>query len=242
MAWVYKLKRPGADPVALKVGRGVDLEFEAMRRIAPHENVVKEYSQGAANFCPLLGELPFLTMEYLEGKDLCAIIWEKGPILEKEAARLGLGLISGLKNVWDAGIVHRDLKPENIFLRKEDSDRPVVFDFGIALAQNSDGGVLGSPEYVSPEQIKRLELDWRSDQYSLGLLLFFAVSGEIAFDDTKIIDVLTKKIRFKDAEKIREAKAAANNPFYDMLYKMTMRDREQRFQTYQEMLEAFLGV
>lgn len=132
----------------------------------------------------------FLSMELLEGKTLTEVI-EAGPIPAKRAVHIGSQICRSLAEAHKSGIVHRDVKPDNIILIRVDDDPDVVkvLDFGIAKAVmgeddvqlTGDGRIIGTPRYMSPEQILAEPLDHRSDIYSLGCILFEMLCGAPPF-------------------------------------------------------------
>ncbi|NUP06905.1 MAG: protein kinase [Polyangiaceae bacterium] len=133
---------------------------------------------------------PFIVMEYLEGRDLSAEIEERGFLPPGEAVAYVVQACHAMIEAHDLGIVHRDLKPSNLFLAREGDRRVVkVLDFGISKITNlTDGHVtqtqmsFGSPLYMSPEQIRSAKLvDHRSDVWSLGVILYEALTGDPPF-------------------------------------------------------------
>lgn len=148
------------------------------------------------NVCAVydFGETPdgmiYLAMEFIEGKSLTAIIHEAGALPPARAAEITRQAAEALAVAHDMGIVHRDLKPDNIMLAtgRDGSDLVKVVDFGIAKAANSEaqkvtktGLVVGTPEYMSPEQLAGDKLDGRSDTYSLALVAFNMLTGRLPF-------------------------------------------------------------
>lgn len=141
-----------------------------------HPNVVTIYDVGESD------SVPYMAMEYLTGGSLSALM-KAGPLPLKRAASIARQVALGLHYAHGRGIVHRDVKPDNIIL---DADgRPVVTDFGAAHLQSSEltrtGEVLGTPHYMSPEQILGEEIDGRSDLFSLGVVFYLMVTGKRPF-------------------------------------------------------------
>ncbi|MFC5748388.1 WD40 repeat domain-containing serine/threonine protein kinase [Actinomadura rugatobispora] len=127
--------------------------------------------------------LPWIVMELVRGCSLAAVIGDNGPLDEAEAARIGAQIAAALAAAHQAGIVHRDIKPANILLEGE---RVVVTDFGIAAVPGeatltATGALLGTPAYMSPEQVNDREATAASDMWSLGATLYAAVEGRPAF-------------------------------------------------------------
>jgi serine/threonine protein kinase len=135
--------------------------------------------------------LLYLAMEFLDGVDLQTVLDEQGPLPLERVVRIMSGVCAGLGHVHRHGIIHRDIKPTNILLvagLDEEDDTPTevpkVCDFGIALARTgpAEGGrVAGTPEYMSPEQARGLELDARSDVYACGIVIYELATGKIPF-------------------------------------------------------------
>jgi len=168
------------------------------------ERFLREARAAAAvshpNICQLfdIGEHegePFLCMELLDGKSLAERLTE-GPIPVPEAATTQLAVLSALGALHRRGIVHRDLKPTNVFLG---ANGVKLLDFGLAretaasldeTAVTMPGMVMGSPRYMSPEQVRGEEVDARTDIFAAGLVLYEMLSGRAAFGGTSAVDVL----------------------------------------------------
>ncbi|TDI30832.1 MAG: serine/threonine protein kinase [Acidobacteria bacterium] len=128
--------------------------------------------------------IPFIAMEYVPGRNLRDLLDHHGVMPAREACAMARGVASGLQAAHDAGIIHRDIKPANILIRAGDGAAKLA-DFGVARAQSSDltstGQSLGSPAYMSPEQIRGQPVDGRSDLFSLAIVLYEALCGERPF-------------------------------------------------------------
>ena len=128
--------------------------------------------------------LPFIAMEYVPGKSLRQLLEKGGRIAPRWAFRMGTVLSDALRVAHEAGIIHRDIKPANVLLRTPDGAAKIA-DFGVARLSTSDltstGAALGSPAYMSPEQIRGGEVDGRSDLFSLATLLYEALCGKRPF-------------------------------------------------------------
>src|SRR5262249_24001275 len=148
-----------------------------------HPNIVTLFDAGEA------GDVLYLAFEYVEGSDLSTRVGA-APLSLREVLRIIALSADALDYAHRQGIVHRDIKPSNIRLDK--SGHVKVADFGIAkmAGQSTEltmaGSVMGSPQYLSPEQIKGEELDGRSDLFSLGVVLFELLSGRRPFDGDTI--------------------------------------------------------
>jgi len=164
---------PSRDPVLAQRFRS---EIRLAWRVR-HRNVcgIHEYGKD--------GDLLFISMELVEGKDLRRLVAERGPLDWEQALDVAIQIAEGLEAIHQAGVIHRDLKPANITRDAHGLVR--VMDFGIAKVWGEESGdgatrtghVVGSPEYMSPEQVRGTSLDFRSDIYSLGLVLYEILTG-----------------------------------------------------------------
>ncbi|HJR34298.1 MAG TPA: protein kinase [Gemmatimonadales bacterium] len=163
-----------------------------------HPNVCAVYDFGLTP-----DGLVYLAMEFVEGRALSAVLDDSGPLPVQRAAELVAQCAHGLQVAHDLGIVHRDLKPDNIMVTPG-KDREVVklVDFGIAKAADAGGGqrvtrtgfVVGTPEYMAPEQLAGDPLDGRSDQYGLALVFYRAITGVLPFEGTSAQETLVKRL------------------------------------------------
>lgn len=170
-------------------------EIKLSRRIT-HPNVVRVYDFGVWR------DILFLTMEFIPGKTLSQWVREGGHLKAnlRQKVEILRGVAAGLSEAHKAGVIHRDLKPQNVILTP--SGIPKILDFGIAYANLEESGELtqeghfvGSPKYVSPEQIQGLPLDPRSDIYALGLLAYFLLTGQDAFTGEQSGLILLKQLK-----------------------------------------------
>jgi eukaryotic-like serine/threonine-protein kinase len=153
-----------------------------------HENVVAIHNVESNN------ETPFLVMQYVSGESLQARIERTGPLRTEQVLRIGIQAASGLAAAHAQGIVHRDIKPGNILL-EEQVDRALLTDFGLARAVDDaslthTGVVAGTPHYMSPEQANGDLVDYRSDLFSLGAVLYFIATGHPPFRAERAMGVL----------------------------------------------------
>ena len=150
--------------------------------------------------------LLYIAMEFVEGKPLGEIVARNGPVPIARAIEITRQVADALAAAHDrpTPIVHRDLKPDNILLgvRRDGSDRVKVVDFGIAEAMSGGGPkltqqglVIGTPEYMSPEQLAAVSLDWRSDIYSLALVTFYLLTGKLPFTGESPHEVALMRLR-----------------------------------------------
>ncbi len=144
-----------------------------------------------------IDEFVFFAMAYIEGETLTERVRRRGPLAPSDASRVLRDVAWALAYAHGQGVIHRDVKPDNILL--ETSGRVLVADFGIASVVAGAGGlatgeVVGTPEFMSPEQALGEEVDGRSDLYALGVVGFFAFSGTLPFEGEKPTEVLAKQI------------------------------------------------
>src|SRR3984957_19109836 len=154
-----------------------------------HENLVRIYDEGEAN-----GKC-YLVMEYIEGKNIGAIIAENGPIPPATAARLGQQVSLGLEHAQQKGLIHRDVNPYNILVTRDGVAK--LTDLGLAIDQTEqaqvtrEGATVGTFDYVSPEQARHSHsVDTRSDIYSLGCTLYHMLSGQVPFSSPSLPEKL----------------------------------------------------
>ena len=145
-----------------------------------------------------VGEFVFFAMAYIEGDSLGQRVRQRGPLPASEATRVMREVAWALAYAHAQGVVHRDIKPDNILL-EQGSGRALVTDFGIAHVREAPGmtavgEVIGTAEYMSPEQASGESVDARSDIYSLGVLGYYAVSGRLPFEGESVGAVLAKHI------------------------------------------------
>jgi len=164
-----------------------------------HENVVDITDYGHTP-----SGLPFLAMEYLVGEDLKATLRREGWLPWPRARRMVLQLLAALAAAHSHGVIHRDIKPENCFRlqRGENPDFIKVLDFGIAKVVGEDvdqhltqtGVVMGTAEYMSPEQARSEPIDARTDLYAVGVILFEMLTGRVPFRANGFMGTLSKHI------------------------------------------------
>jgi serine/threonine-protein kinase len=140
----------------------------------------------------------YFVMEYIEGKTLRREMKQEGEFDVERALRIAQQIARSVRQAHSVGVIHRDLKPSNVLLTTHDEDRDwvKVVDFGLlklrkeSVEQSSKGVLMGSPRYMSPEQIRRVELDHRSDIYSLGVNFYQMLSGRAPFVGQRAMEIL----------------------------------------------------
>lgn len=189
MGVVYRAVDPALQrPVALKLlARHLDADPNARARFQreaaaiahlkhPHLALVYEFGEHHGQ--------PFIALEWVEGRSLHAVLAEAGPLPPETVQRLLEQLASGLDYAHGRGVVHRDLKPANIMVTPE--GQATLVDFGLAWrasepALTATGLVFGTPRYIAPEQIRGDDLDGRADQYSLAVIVYEMLTGQLPF-------------------------------------------------------------
>jgi serine/threonine protein kinase len=188
MGEVFLGRAPGGPPVAVKLIRPGYLERQESRRRFAREIRAARRVDGAYTAAVLDadpdGDPPWMVTVYVPGRSLDQVVGANGPLPDAALRTLGVGLVEGLAAIHSCGLVHRDLKPGNVILAE---DRPRIIDFGIARlldgsALTAHGHILGTPAYMSPEQIQGNPVGPAGDVFSLASLLTFAATGHSPFD------------------------------------------------------------
>jgi tetratricopeptide (TPR) repeat protein/predicted Ser/Thr protein kinase len=245
MGAVYKAKdREVGHLVALKVIRpelanqqSILNRFKQeliLARQITHKNVIRIFDLGQAE------GVKFITMEFVEGRDLHSLLKEGRVFTLSEKVRIIQQVCRALEAAHAEGVVHRDLKPHNIMV--EESGRVVVMDFGIARSmegtagQTSTGALLGTPAYMSPEQAKGDKVDTRSDLFSLGIIFYELLTGVAPFESETMVGLLLKRIQEKPIPPI-ERDPAIPEGLNDIVLKCMTVDLNDRYQSAQEILQ-----
>jgi serine/threonine protein kinase len=155
-----------------------------------HPNLVSIYDWGEVD------GTYFIVMEYVEGETLKELIRRQGRLGGNDAVRIGLQLLAAIEFAHREGIVHRDIKPQNVMLDRGGNVK--VMDFGIARAGDSGmteaGSILGTAQYLAPEQARGMQVDERSDLYSVGIVLYEMLTGTVPFKGDSAVTVALKHV------------------------------------------------
>ncbi|HMA45491.1 MAG TPA: protein kinase [Gemmatimonadales bacterium] len=225
------------DPVALERFKQ---EIRLARRIT-HRNVVRTYDLGEVD------GMYYLTMEFVEGTPLKALIQSRGRLPVPVTLTIGKQLCRALEMAHEEGVIHRDIKPQNIVV--EANGFLKVMDFGIARLANPPRGkglteagmAVGTPDYMSPEQLAGKELDPRSDLYSTGVVLFECLTGQLPFEADTPWSLIAKHIE-EDPPSARSMNAEVPETVAQVVLRAMAKEPAQRYQTAVELHDALEAI
>jgi serine/threonine-protein kinase len=217
-----------ADPVLVE-------RFEREQEIGQeldHPGIVKTYDGEERSRL-------YMVIEWVDGKLLRAILNEERQLPVERAVAITLGICDALDYMHKHGVVHRDLKPENIMVREDGSIK--LIDFGIAMKEDARrltftelSPALGTPDYISPEQVKGQRGDQRSDIYALGVMLYEMLAGEPPFIGSNPLAVMNERL-LVDPKPVRNLNPRVSPQLQEILYRALERDPRHRYATAVEM-------
>ncbi|NUM33545.1 MAG: serine/threonine protein kinase [Candidatus Brocadiae bacterium] len=209
-------------------------------KLKKHENIVEAYNFGEEK------GIYYFAMEFIEGKSLAEILYNKGKIEERTALNITMQVAKALLHAYKFKIVHRDIKPENILISIEGKVK--LCDLGLAkdLSQDcyrtKEGITLGTACYASPEQASASKnLDIRSDIYSLGISLYQMLAGEVPFDAPNPIQIAQLHLH-ETLPNLEEKNPNISSATIQLLQKMTAKKTQDRHQTPQELIEDIQAI
>ncbi len=222
-------------------------EAEAASQLS-HPNTVQVFDFGRSE------GMMYLVMEYLEGEDLGQLIRREGHLDFVRAARITAQVCASVSEAHGAGIIHRDIKPENIFIQRGADGRELakVLDFGLAKLRDNRGNItvtraghiVGTPYYMSPEQIRGEDVDARGDVYAIGAMLYKTITGTPPFVGNTPMAVLTKHLT--EELELPSARSGEHIPEADAIIRKAMaklpRDRFGSAEEFREALAAYLAT
>jgi eukaryotic-like serine/threonine-protein kinase len=197
------------------------------------------------------GEGFYLAMEYVPGEDLADLLAREGTIPETRAATLGAQVLGSLAEAHDAGIVHRDVKPANVMVTRtrHGEDLVKVLDFGIAkwreeqgsVSETNVGAIIGTPNYLAPEQARSEPLDGRADLYAVGALLYELVAGRPPFVAPNPLAVVAAHLN-DPPPPLAEVAPGVSRRFAEIVHRALKKRPAERFASADEMRDALLRL
>jgi serine/threonine-protein kinase len=214
-----------------------------------HPNVCNILAVGETDELPI-----YLVMPYLDGEPLALRELRGGPMAVDDAIPLLMQICDGLEHAHGLHILHRDLKPENVMLlpdrEVEGGKRAVLLDFGLAKVLRDEPGLvgltrsgftIGTPEFMSPEQVMGKELDWRSDQYALGVLAFEMFTGRVPFEGSTPQEVTLARLQGRPLQ-LRALRPELPAQLDDVIGRTLATGPADRFPSMREARAAFASV
>lgn len=202
-----------------------------------HRNVLRVYDLGESE------GVKFLTMQCVDGEDLGSLLHREGALPVERAVKLFRQVCEGIAAAHAEGVIHRDLKPQNIMVDR--NDHVYVTDFGLAWTEQqmsitASGAVMGTPYYMSPEQVKGEDVDQRSDIYSLGVVFFEMLTGKVPYSGKSAYEIMMQRVQ-RDAPSPRKINPQVPQRVNDVVERCLVIDKERRYQTVQEILADLDG-
>ncbi len=232
---IKTLTRHGSDPDADELSARFKREAQAAGRLN-HPGIVSVYDYGEE------GDLTFIAMELVEGNSLTELSKQKVQLTISEISNLIIQVLEALHYAHSKGVVHRDIKPSNIM--RTASGEIKITDFGIARIESSEltqfGTVIGTPGYMSPEQLQGHPVDNRSDIFSCGILFYELLTGEAAFSATNITSTMYKVVHTElpPASKICPGVPASFDPVLSKALEKIPDDRYSNAQIFADAINA----
>ncbi len=204
-----------------------------LARQVTHKNVVRIFDLGVTD------GLKFITMEYVDGRDLKSMLVKGGKMEPGAAVKIIRQVLLGLQAAHHEGVVHRDLKPQNIMV--DASGRVYLMDFGIARSMEAagmtrTGALMGTPDYMSPEQAMGEKVDARSDLFSVGVILYEMLTGAQPYESGTVMGTLIKRTKEK-ATPVRELDPAVPQYLSDIVGRCLEINLDRRYQDAGEIVQ-----
>lgn len=246
--WHRQIDKPIAIKVLFQAVESENTGYKRFKREAQsasalnHPNIVKIYDYGERE------GRPYIVMDYIEGRNLKEVLKEEIRLPSERAVPIFLQLADGLGHLHEAGFLHRDIKPDNVILQDTpfQKDFVTLVDFGIAKQLNEpshkkltmDGTVVGTPAFMSPEQILGQELDQRSDIYAFGVFMYTAVTGVLPIRGKDSVDTMKKHVTDQPLEFSRACPGIRIPLSLQIVLRKTLKKAPaERHQTMQELMK-----
>ena len=195
-----------------------------------HQNVVRAFDVVDDN------NLHYIVLEYVDGITLNKYIKDKGCLSNEETVKLSIEIASGLASAHSQGIIHRDIKPQNIVIKSDGTSK--IMDFGIARAVSSTTrniSIVGTVHYISPEQARNENVDFRSDIYSLGCTMYEMITGDIPFPGDNPVSIIVSHLR-ENIKKPSEVNKNIYKSLEKIILKCTQMLPKDRYQSMNELI------
>ncbi len=185
-------------------------------------------------------DIPYLVMEYVDGPTLATHLAKKGKLESRDALRIVRQILLGLAEAHTLGLVHRDLKPANVMIDRQ--GRPIILDFGLVRDASGEnltraGMILGTPRYISPEQVQGRNIDQRTDLYAVGIMLFEMLTGKPPFSDKDHMVVLMKHIN-EPLPHPESLGSQIEDGLFEIIKRLSSKQPVERFQNASEAIDA----
>jgi len=208
-----------------------------LARQITHKNIIRIYDLNEAD------GVTFITMEFVEGEDLRTVLTRQGKLPTEEAVEIFHQVCAGLNAAHSEGVIHRDLKPANIM--RDQSGRVVIMDFGLARTVQGEGMtqtgmMVGTMEYMSPEQATGLELDTTSDIYASGLIAYEMLTGKMPYAADSAVASLLKRSQER-AKPMIDVDSSIPRDLSTIVARCIEPDRKKRYQNTAEVLADLEG-
>jgi serine/threonine-protein kinase len=210
-------------------------ELEVMKTL-DHPAILKGLGSGKYN------RIPYLVTEFIDGKSLRVLIENSAPLSTEEAVSLTKKIAHGLAYCHKNNVIHRDLKPENILFSSD--AQPVIMDFGLALTKSAHrvtysnlSATMGTPDYMSPEQIEGQRGDQRTDVYALGTILYELLSGRAPFSGDTNMAIMAQHLN-NSAPRLDKVNSAVSPQIAAIVATCLARDPENRYQNMDALIDA----
>ena len=217
--------------------RRIQKEAQAVARFS-HQNIVNIYDYGESD------GVAYLVMEYVEGRTLKDVITSYGPLPVNLVIDYSIQLCYGMAQAHDHDIVHKDIKPHNVMV--DDNHNVKITDFGIAQAMNNltithNKGILGSAHYFSPEQARGDQVDFETDIYSLGIVMYEMLTGHVPFTGENPVTVALKHMQERPQSIVKQ-RSDVPMELERIIFKALEKKPSYRFKSMQEMASALIEL